>query len=799
VNEPRESPDPLPLPPELDSVCDRFEAAWEQAGERGPAPEIEPFLGESTGGGRVALLHELVALDVAYRRRRGVVPALEEYAARFADLDRGRLQRDLDQASGAAAPTCEVPTTPQQATEEAFTPDFRVPGYEIRGEIGRGGMGVVYRARQLSLPRDVALKRLPPALAADPHRLGRFRTEARAAAQLTDAGIVPVFDVVELAEGPVLVMPYIEGRDLGRILADRRAVRAGGASANRHPWAALSDREYLDRVLPVLDHVLEAVTVIHRAEILHRDIKPSNILVQNDGHVWLTDFGLARLGTEAGITSPGMGMGTPGFMSPEQWDGLEDVDCRTDVFGLGATIYLALTLELPYGKARPGSSSSPLVPPSGRQPLLTRDFDAVVLKALEPERAGRYTTARELQEDWSLLRAGLLPRARRSGWAGRAGRQLRRHRGTAAALLLAALALGLSGMALLSGRNRPGALPEDTTDYRKVRVVTKPAGARVVLVPLDSTTGELQPARALRPAEKTPLTLPRVPVGEYLVVAEVKGHGFHEVHREAPAPDSLTGRPDAPHLSRVSLPDGTIEWVTIMIPPLEIAKGMVYFPGGEFTMGSETVPLVPVHQRTIPAFYLDPTEVTVGEFKKIRGVLPERLRDNPPPDTHAISYVTFDRAMEYAEKVGKRLPDEAEYEFAATEGGTRDYPRDIQAVPVLSWSFGPVGPAGQGGALNRSEVSGLFGNVAEWTTSWNYPYPNSSPFAFAHRQSREMRDRFGEDRVVRGGPYSVVMGRPDPKELARGPRWRHGIRRGDALPGLGFRCARSARPRFLDR
>jgi serine/threonine-protein kinase len=694
----------------------------------------------------------------------------------------------------------EAATTPEQPRQQLPAPSFQVPGFEILGEIGRGGMGIVYRAHQLSLARDVALKRLPPALAADPDRLERFRNEAKVAAQLTDAGIVPVFDILELAEGPVLVMPYIAGRDLEHILADRRAVLAGEAATNRHPWAVLNNREFLDRVLPLLDKVLAAVTVIHRADILHRDIKPSNILVANDGQVWLSDFGLARLGSEAVHTSPGIGLGTRGFMSPEQWEGLEDIDGRADIFAVGATIYKALTLELPYGKDRLSPRTPSPVPPSQRQPPLTRDFDAVVLKALELERKDRYQTAQEFQEDWLRVRQGSLPHARRPGWGLRLGRQMRRHPGTVVALLLAAAVLGLLGLVLFSILAPPPPLPPpaDPTIYRQVRVTTEPAGARVVLVPLDSITGEPQPNKALRPADRTPLTLPRVPVGEYLVVAEVAGRGFHEVYREVPHPDRFVGRPNAPHLFWKELADGTIELVPIKIIILDITKGMVRFHGGEFTMGTKALDGAPPHRRTIPAFYLDSTEVTVGDFKKI-SKLPGELLQKRPSDRDAVSYVTFDQAVDYAERVGKRLPDEAEYEFAATEGGTRDYPRDVQVVPVQTWVFGEVGLAAQGIVPPQPAVFGLYGNVAEWTTSWNYPYPSSHPLALAHRRSPEMLTIFGEDRMVRGGPYSVVIGRPDPKELAWGPRWRHGIRRTASHPGLGFRCARSVQPRFLDR
>src|SRR5207244_2451785 len=162
-------------------------------------------------------------------------------------------------------------------------------------EIGRGGMSIVYRARQRSLDREVALKVLPPAFAADPARLARFRREATVAAGLRDSRILPVFDVLEAEGVPILVLPYVAGCDLG----------------------------------------------------------------------------LARLGHEVSVTAPGSELGTPGFMSPEQWHGSEDVDSRADVFGLGVMLYQALTLEWPYGKDRITTKALPPIPIHQRQPLLS--------------------------------------------------------------------------------------------------------------------------------------------------------------------------------------------------------------------------------------------------------------------------------------------------------------------------------------------------------------------------------------------------------------------------------------------
>src|SRR5262249_25630539 len=152
--------------------------------------------------------------------------------------------------------------------------------------------------------------------------------------------------------GPVLVMPFVDGADLGRIIEQRRALsrqkstESGKPTRDPHPFAKLADAAYLDAIYPLLDKLIDAGTAAHADNIPHRDIKPANVLLDRDAEVRLTDFGLARLGDSRQITMTGQGLGTAGFMSAEQWAGDLNIDQRADVFGLAATIYQALTLEL---------------------------------------------------------------------------------------------------------------------------------------------------------------------------------------------------------------------------------------------------------------------------------------------------------------------------------------------------------------------------------------------------------------------------------------------------------------------
>jgi formylglycine-generating enzyme required for sulfatase activity/tRNA A-37 threonylcarbamoyl transferase component Bud32 len=675
-------------------------------------------------------------------------------------------------------------------------------------------MGVVYAAVQHKLERTVALKVLSPALAAQPQFLKRFRTEAAVAGRLASAHLLPVYDVLEVPAGPVLVLPLIEGTDLGRVVRDRQALRRGEDVPDPHPWASLGPRGYLDRVLPLLDQAVSAVTALHRGRVLHRDIKPSNALVDDHGHLWLSDFGLARFEGDGSGTAPGVVVGTAAYISPQQARG-QGLDARDDVFSLAGLIYQVLTLELPYGKDGVLRRSGPPVAPSRHQPLLTPDFDAVLLRALERDRADRYASAAAFEADWRRVRQGQLSRARLLGPVGRLARAARRG-GTTAALLALVLVLGalgtLTNVVRRSGpgtaREAPGRVPPvpvatspvPAVPVRTVDVLTDPPGARVVLVPLHRETGAPDPSRAVRPAGKTPLRADAVPAGEYLVVAAVKGWGFHEVFRIVPLPEEKgRGLINYAHTRWELLPDGGVRLPLITVPRTEdVTHGMAHFQGGAFTMGDgPPTSLTPKHTQLVAPFFLDVIEVTVGEYRQRRQPPPEVV-DHGLADECAVRYTSFDMAVDYAEAVGKRLPDEAEFEFAATAGGTRPFPWPEADRQIKEWPFGRVREPAFDRLDTRPPVYGLYSNVAEWTTSHPFPYPGSDPRDVSGYRVTRVGAMFENAYVVRGAPWSVIRGEPSPREFDRGPRGRLSLHRDDRLPGLGFRCARSDAPRFLD-
>jgi serine/threonine protein kinase len=350
--------------------------------------------------------------------------------------------------------------------------DFRL----VR-EVGRGGMGVVYEAEQLSLRRRVALKMLPLAAALEPRQLQRFRNEAVAAASLHHAHIIPVYAVGCERGVHFYAMQFIEGCTVAQLIkalqpeGDRLAADAAatqdyrpGGDAPTPPLAVLSTQRsgarglsYYRRVAELTAQAAEALEHAHGLGIIHRDVKPGNLLVDAAGKLWVGDFGLARLGADAGLTLSGDLLGTLRYMAPEQAlarHGL--VDHRADVYGLGATLYEMLTL-------RPAVTATEraeiLRQVAFEEPTAPRKLDraipveleTVALKCLAKNPAERYATAGELAEDLRRWLADQPIRAKRPSLVQRGRRWARRHRalvGGGAAALLAGLGVALAVLGL---------------------------------------------------------------------------------------------------------------------------------------------------------------------------------------------------------------------------------------------------------------------------------------------------------------------------------------------------------------
>ncbi len=254
--------------------------------------------------------------------------------------------------------------------------------YQIVEHLGSGGMATVFKAYHAALDRYVAIKVLHPALKQDPNFLSRFQREARIVAKLEHPNIVPVFDFSEAGGQPYLVMRFIEGETLKARL-----------TRGHLP---------LDEIVGIVKLVGEALSYAHGQGVLHRDVKPSNVLLTPDGDVFLADFGLARIAQAGESTlSQDSLLGTPQYISPEQAQGLSDLDVRTDVYSLGVVLYELLVGRVPYQADTPYAVIhdhifTPLPLPRSLNPALPEPFERVLLKALSKERDDRYATIADL-------------------------------------------------------------------------------------------------------------------------------------------------------------------------------------------------------------------------------------------------------------------------------------------------------------------------------------------------------------------------------------------------------------------
>jgi len=274
--------------------------------------------------------------------------------------------------------------------------------YEVLEELARGGMGVVYRARQTSLHRTVALKMVAAGHLASPTAVQRFKTEAEAAANLEHPNIVPIYEIGELAGQHYFTMKLVEGASLAQRLADFTLARADPPSG--HKTAAI--RQQAHRLAVLLAKVAEAVHYAHQRGILHRDLKPGNILIDQEGQPHLTDFGLAkRIAADSDLTLSGEIMGTPAYMAPEQAAGnVRQITTAADVFSLGAILHQLLTGRVPFSGATPVEVFHAIIhdePPAPRalNPAVPRDLETICLKCLEKDPAKRFGSARDLADE----------------------------------------------------------------------------------------------------------------------------------------------------------------------------------------------------------------------------------------------------------------------------------------------------------------------------------------------------------------------------------------------------------------
>jgi serine/threonine protein kinase/tetratricopeptide (TPR) repeat protein len=348
--------------------------------------------------------------------------------------------------------------------------------FHIQRVIGRGGMGVVFEAEQVSLKRRVALKVLPFAAALDPQQLRRFQIEAQAAAQLHHTNIVPIFSVGCERGVHYYAMQYIEGQSLAALIGEIRRLEAdhhalidadpsgpesaapaaqetlavgilqgllAAQPADSTPAASSTrSRAFFRTVAHLGQQAAEALDHAHRQGIIHRDIKPANLLLDLHGNAWITDFGLARMQADSTLTMTGDVLGTLRYTSPEQASPQRTVvDHRTDVYSLGATLYELLTLHPVHDGHERAELLHSLAfvepkPPRHWNRAIPRDLETIVLKALSRDVHHRYATALEFANDLRRFLDGKPILARRPSVMDRLGKWSRQHRMVVATAVL---------------------------------------------------------------------------------------------------------------------------------------------------------------------------------------------------------------------------------------------------------------------------------------------------------------------------------------------------------------------------
>ncbi len=399
----------------INPVCEAFEDAWiANRDEQQPRPDLASYLEGFEGRFRELLFEHLLELELEYVGAHEDFVNCDEYLSAYPDMEPvirrvSELYFRVDTQGDSL--DSSYPNSGRPMIK--FLPGDRVGGYELIELIGKGGMGVVFKARQIALDRIVALKMIKPGETDDPQFVQRFQAEAEAAAKLNHIGIVQVFDVGQDGDQYFFSMALVEGKSLLDL------VRQGPLPARD---AARFCRE-----------IAEAMQYAHDRHLLHRDLKPANILIERNGQAKITDFGLAKtIHGDSDLTATGQVLGTPSYMPPEQARAsVEEVGEGSDIYSIGAILYHLIIGRPPFQAATAYDILSQVIhdepiPLRRFNRNIDRDLETICLKCLEKDPDHRYATAGKLAGDLDCYLEGRPIAARPVGLIGRAWKWCKR-------------------------------------------------------------------------------------------------------------------------------------------------------------------------------------------------------------------------------------------------------------------------------------------------------------------------------------------------------------------------------------